>query len=147
MTVSAEDRGKIIGMLKARAKPAHIAREVGVSRSTVYRFKDESAANNGAIPQPKAKSGRNENVTLGQIRRVKRLISRHPFWSARRVRDAHPSLAGLKVGRVSKLMFKTLKLKARRAAAKPPMKERMLQDRKRSFSTTQIILLFIESLF
>lgn len=119
-------------MLEEGGKPARIGRACRVSRSSVYRLKAQWAADqNNNVPKPKRRQGRNTVVSLNQLRRIRMIITAHPFWSARRVRDHHPSLRTLSRRTVSNVMFKTLNLKAYRSSQKPPLNERMLQDRKR----------------
>ena len=74
---------------------------------------------------PRPIPGRPERATLGHIKRIKKIVKKHPFWSARAIRDSHPDYI------VQRVLLKKLKLKAYRAAKKPPLSDRMLADRKR----------------
>ena len=133
MALSKEKRGLIIGMmLGGRHTKVQIAREADCHVKTVTRLWDRyNAGGRQAIPMPRPIPGRPERATLGHIKRIKKIIKKHPFWSARAIRDAHPDLEELPVYIVQRVLLRKLKLKADRAAKKPPPSDRMLADRQR----------------
>ena len=125
-------RGRIIGMCEGGLSKAHIARECGVSPRTVFRFwKQYQEDPNKNIPVKKQRQGRAERATLGDIRRIQKIVKKHPFWSARAIRDSHRHLRGLPVHTVQNVLLKKLRLKAWRAANKPPLSDKMLAARRR----------------
>ena len=109
----------------------HTARECGVDVRTVFRLLKRYNEENQTIPKPKPIPGRPEKATLRHIKRIKKLIKKHPFWSARAIKDSHHELEDISVDVVQRVILNKLGLRFYRAAKKPPLSDNMLAARKR----------------
>ena len=123
-------RGMVIGMLNAGVSKAKAAREVGVSPRTVHTW-CKLWKETGNVPKAKKPPGRDSKVSLSNLRLIKRALDEDPFLTAVDIMRDNPSLHHLSLSTVRLAIRKTLGFFYRRAAKKPPLTPRMLEDRLR----------------
>ena len=126
-------RAKAFGMMDAGADNVAIAKELGVTRSAIWRLRGrrEQLGEEKAVKGDFGKGGRKKVIGESEARWLRKAASDFPFDSANQLKARAPKnspLHKVKTRRVREKLSK-MGLAARRAAQKPLLTPRMLEKR------------------
>ena len=113
----------------------NVADKLGVSRSCIARLKKAAKTRMmkpGQISPPRGQSGGLNTKKLGllKLRKLKRIILKYPFKSARKIKaDAPETFGNVSIRTIQRALKEDLHMPSMRPAKKPLLTERQIQKR------------------
>ena len=105
MVISLATRAQFIIKVERGISIAEASRQCGINRRSGTRFwKKYLEDGRNAVPEAKKPPGRTSRVTLAHIVTIRRTIFKHPFWSTRKIWQMRPSLQGLTIDNLKKII-------------------------------------------